>query len=85
MTDTAPRYKVLRAIPHYNDRDGIDGYSFQLLGRAHTLAWAHALARKFDDGEGSDETYVEVHDRVFRARAYTPPALAYASFDEVPF
>lgn len=84
MTDARPRFSVIRFIPSYNDRDGIECWYGQRLASTMTEAWAHKLAARLDDGDGWDETYVEVRDgrgcRIFRPRPHDV-----IGTDECPF
>jgi len=65
----APNFKVLRWVPTYNDRDGIDCYRGRVVETAYTEAWAFHLLDRYTD-DGMDETRMEVRDasglRVFR-------------------
>lgn len=49
-------YQIVLEIPHFNDRDGIDGWSFRRLPNVYeTSALPLKLAARYDDanyGEG---------------------------------
>lgn len=84
--DARPTYRIIQNIPHYNDRDGISGWTRICVGTAHTKGWAFVVAAKFD-GEGMDETSVEVHHRdgyrVFRDFGHKARVWAQQNEDEM--
>lgn len=68
-----PKFAVVKGYPHYNQFDGISGWSFRTIARTMTQGFAHVIQAR-EDGEGQDETVCEVRDistgkRVYRAWA----------------
>lgn len=80
MTNTAPRFVIIRYLASYNDYDAIAGWQGSRIGVAHTKAWALALR----DREDSDhDVYAEV--REIAAGKLVRREFAPAAFDDCPF
>lgn len=80
--NASPRYEVVRFIPYYNDRDGIDGHTVRRVATTMTPAYAFAL-RARNDSDGMDESYTLVRDLGTGLRVY--PAPTPGDYDSIPF
>lgn len=59
MTNTAPRFAIVRYVAQYNDYDCQIGWQGSRVGVAYTKAWALALR---DREDFDHDVYAEVRD-----------------------